>query len=130
MALQRIAAQIGLPGLILGRAHDDRLAGMLDGLAEQFQPGRFLEVLDDVPQENQIVGCKLFQHFQGVTGVNLVIQIAVHFGQVIRVAFDPVNLHLPVVALVPGRVALGFLDVGVFAEEVTPFAKADADIKD
>ena len=53
-----------------------------------------------------------------------------HGRKVRGMALQAINPHLPVLALVASRIALGFPDVCVFAEEMPPFAEAHAYIQD
>ncbi len=129
MPLEFIAAQSGLARVLFWRADDDRLPGSLYGLAQQLLTGLLVEMFDHVAHENHVVTGQLFDQLAGVAHVDLVVEITMHRGEVRRVAFDAIDSNLPILSVVPAWVIFRFVDVGVFPEQVAPFAKAHADIE-
>ena len=130
MAFEFVAAKVFLFRLELRGADDDGFACVRERLVEQIGAGGSVEVLDDIAKEDEIVDRKARENFPRVAHVNFVVEKAMHLGEIRRVAFDAVEAHLPMRALLAGGVAFGFVDVRVFAEEVAPFAEADADVED
>src|ERR1041384_4980575 len=61
--------------------------------------------------------------------MDVVVEVAVHLGLISGVAFDSIDAHTPVLSLIAGRVALGFEDISVFAEQMAPFTEANADVQ-
>src|SRR5205085_562709 len=89
-----------------------------------------LEVLDDVTQEDQVVGRECFHQFGGIPDMDLVVKILVHLSDIAGESFDAVDANMPVFFRVTCGIIFGFVDVGIFAEQMTPFAKSDADVED
>ena len=87
-------------------------------------------MFEDIAHENKVVARKFFNQDAGIAPVDGVVEITMHRGDVGRVSFNAIDTHAPVLALVACRVFLRGMDVRVFAEEVAPFAKTYADVKD
>src|SRR5262245_41181185 len=128
MALKLVSAQVRLAGLKLRRGDNDRLVRLFERVPQQPQTGHLLKMLDNIPQENQVIMREPVQQGACVADVEAIVQIAMHRCEVCSVAFDAIDAYSPILSLVTGRVVLGFVNVGVFPKEMAPLAKADTDV--
>ena len=87
-------------------------------------------MFDHVPHEYEVVARKFPDQQTRVSNVDVTIKKAMHRREVRRVAFDAIDAHAPIPAPVSCRVTFRFVDVGVFAEEMAPFAEANAHVED
>ena len=129
MALQLVAAKVGLMGFKFRRGNYSRFVGFGDAIAKKIVAGILLEMFDDIAEENEIIRRQFADKFRRITNVDRVIEVTVHRREIDGMAFDTVDFHAPTTRPIARRVVFGGKDVGVLPEKMSPFPKAHADIK-
>src|SRR5829696_9133317 len=121
MAFEFIGAKIRLVCLKFWRADNDGFTGFRDALTKKSLPGFLVEMFNNVAEKDQIVRRQFADEVRGVANMDRVIKITMHGRQVSGMAFDAVDLHVPIAAAISGRIMFGGDNISIFAEEVAPF---------
>src|SRR5262245_19862864 len=116
MALEFVAAQVLLASLVLRSGDDDGAVGAIKGVSQKLGTRGFLEMFDDIAGEDDIVTRTGFDQFAGISEMDFIVKIPVHFGDVLGVTFDTIDADLPVRLLITRGIPFGFENIGVFPE--------------
>jgi hypothetical protein len=86
-------------------------------------------MFNDVTDEYKIVASQLIDDVSHISNVNVVVEIVVRWGKIGFMAFDAIDLHPPVFALVSAGIFGRIPDVRILAKEEPPLTETGADVK-